>query len=98
MSTSKRTDAGTAPYVHLGAGFLELGPAVLPGSPARFYRGRPPALAGVPLHPSPTAGSSGAGETPLAPEVRCERIVNGTRAAGASVPAVPTRGRRPCAT
>ena len=34
--------AGLAPLMRVAGGFLELGPAVLPGSAARFFRGAVP--------------------------------------------------------
>jgi hypothetical protein len=92
-------ESGTAPLVHLVDGFVAIAPAVLPGSTARFYRGRPPAVGGVPLHTtSPAVGCSGSGRELLAPDVPAREGTTQSGAAGASVPAAPTRGRRPCAT
>jgi hypothetical protein len=48
----ERQVAGTAPLVRVAGGYLEFAPGIAP------------ALAGVPLHPSPAAGCSGAVETP----------------------------------
>jgi hypothetical protein len=41
--------AGTAPLVRAGDGFVELGPAVLPTSAMRFWRGSGRRADGVPL-------------------------------------------------
>jgi hypothetical protein len=46
---SERDVVGAEIFVRLGDGFLEISPAALPGSPARFYRGtRPPTCPGEP--------------------------------------------------
>jgi hypothetical protein len=88
VRTTKRTDAGTAPYAHLAGGFLDLGPAVLPGSAARFYRGNPPAQAGVPLHGSP---GTVPGETSLN---AVKRARPETGAAGSTVGSAASRAGR----
>jgi hypothetical protein len=42
-------EVGGALYARLGDGFVEIGPAVLPTSAMRFWRGSGPRAEGVPL-------------------------------------------------
>ena len=53
MTRDSRLEVGDALYARLGGGFIEVGPAILPGSASRFWRGSAPPVQGVPLVRAP---------------------------------------------
>ncbi len=54
MSVRAAIEAGTAPYVRVADGFLEIAPGILPSSSTRFHRGRA----------APAAAATGSGRFP----------------------------------